>query len=706
MKKIAVISLLLLAATVLNARQGNKKHLTDSQIMYGIPAGIVSPTPKDYVYVSDNELAYRVGDKEYLFDIRKGISTQVTGVIPKQEEAEKIPELVEGWQNPTWSPDHSKIAYTMDGNLFSIDAKTRQITQHTFDGSDVILNGYASWVYYEEILGRPSRYRAFWWSPDSKVIAFYRFDNSQVPVFPIYLADSHHGHLNMTRYPKAGDNNPEVRIGFVSAHGGETVWSEFNPKEDQYFGIPFWSGDGKRFMVSWMDRAQDNLVLYSVNPYDGQKIAVYDEHQDTFIDWMEQMLFTEKGIYIVRDKSGWQQIYFLSYDGSKFTQITTGCNWAVRLISVDKHHVYYTAKCDATTRTDIFAARTNGSGKIVRLSSGTGDCTGTVVSPDGKHLAAIESSCQTPPRLINIKLPGLFEPSGKKPSATVVFDTRGPEFDDYSLALPEIVTITTRDGLKLPARVIWPVDMDENRTYPVKVDIYGGPDNPQVRDRWAGLNFRTQWWANHGVIQLVLDNRDGGHLGKEGLNMAYRKLGTVEFEDFIDGIKHFRALPYVNEEKVGVEGFSFGGTMTTLCVTEGSEYFKYGIAGGGVYDWSLYDSHYTERYMDRPQDNPEGYAAGRVIDRLANYKGDDSNMLRLTHGTGDDNVHFQNTLQLVSKLEEMHRDFELMIYPGGMHGYRGDQAKHSDYQDYKFWYRYLLESEMPDNLKEYLQGDK
>ena len=195
-------------------------------------------------------------------------------------------------------------------------------------------------------------------------------------------------------------------------------------------------------------------------------------------------------------------------------------------------------------------------------------------------------------------------------------------------------------------------------------------------------------------------------LGKEGLNMAYRKLGTVEFEDFIDGIKHFRALPYVNEEKVGVEGFSFGGTMTTLCVTEGSEYFKYGIAGGGVYDWSLYDSHYTERYMDRPQDNPEGYAAGRVIDRLANYKGDDSNMLRLTHGTGDDNVHFQNTLQLVSKLEEMHRDFELMIYPGGMHGYRGDQAKHSDYQDYKFWYRYLLESEMPDNLKEYLQGDK
>ena len=697
MKKILTTLLILVSVGI--SAQSQKKHLTDEQIINGIPESIVKPAPSNYEYIDDDHLAYRQGRDTYVFDIKKGISLPGNTSDAKKSVAAAREELVKGWQNPTPSPDNSKIAYTLDGNLYSIDLGTKRITQHTFDGNNLILNGYASWIYYEEILGRGSRYKAFWWSPDSKVIAYYRFDNTKVPEFPIYLADGHHGKLNLTRYPKAGDTNPEVKIGFVSADGGETVWSDFNPKEDQYFGIPFWSGDGKRFMVSKMDRSQDNMVLYSVNPYDGQIVAIYDEHQDSFIDWMEQMLFTEKGIYIVRDFTGWQQVYFLSYDGATFKQLTTGNNWAITLLKADKSYVYYTAKGEASTRTDIYRAKTNGRG-VERLTSGLFNYSGIVISPDGKNIAAIESSCQTPPRLVNIALPGFF----KKAGMTTVADSRGPEFDDYAIALPEIVTITTRDGLKLPARVIWPVDMDKNRSNPVKVDIYGGPDNPQVHDRWAGVNFRTQWWANHGVIQLVLDNRDGGHLGKEGINMAYRKLGTVEFEDFIDGIKHFRALPYVNGDKVGVEGFSFGGTMTTLCVTEGSEYFKYGIAGGGVYDWALYDSHYTERYMDRPQDNPEGYAAGRVIDRLENYKGDNTNMLRLTHGTADDNVHFQNTLQLAAKLEDMNRDFELMIYPGGMHGYRGNQSRHSNYQDYKFWYRYLLESEMPDNLKEYLQG--
>ena len=174
-------------------------------------------------------------------------------------------------------------------------------------------------------------------------------------------------------------------------------------------------------------------------------------------------------------------------------------------------------------------------------------------------------------------------------------------------------------------------------------------------------------------------------------------------QDFCDGIDYFRKMPFVNENKIGVEGFSFGGTMTTLCVTEGNEHFQYGIAGGGVYDWSLYDSHYTERYMDRPQDNPEGYAKTRVMTRVGNYKGDASNMLRLTHGTGDDNVHFQNTLQLIDQLQKDHKDFELMIYPDGMHGYRGDQGMHSSLQDYKFWYKYLLDQPLPDCLFEYFK---
>ena len=197
-----------------------------------------------------------------------------------------------------------------------MDIASGQETRLTTDGTETIMNGYASWVYYEEILGRPSQYRAFWWSPDSKVIAFYRFDNSQVPMFPIYSAKGKHGKLNQTRYPKTGDPNPEVKLGFVSADGGETVWADFDPKVDQYFGTPFWSGDGTKLMVSWMDRAQDNLQLYSVTPQTGSKVMVYKEHQDSWIDWMDDMLFTKEGIYIVRDFTGWQQIYFLSSTGA------------------------------------------------------------------------------------------------------------------------------------------------------------------------------------------------------------------------------------------------------------------------------------------------------------------------------------------------------------------------------------------------------
>lgn len=608
-------------------------------------------------------------------------------------------EIVKGWVNPTYSPDSTRIAYTLNNDLYSIEVRTGEIVRHTWDGSELILNGYASWVYYEEIFGRPSKYRAFWWSPDSKILAYYRFDNSKVPMFPIYLPDGHHGHLNQTRYPKAGDNNPEVKIGFVSAGGGETVWADFNPKIDQYFGTPFWSGDGTKLMVSWMDRAQDNLELFSVNPLTGSKVSVYKEHQKSWIDWMDGMLFTSEGIYIVRDFTGWQQIYFLSYDGKKFQQQTTGQNWGVNLLKiVDKKYLFFTARRETSIRTDIY--RLNLKTKdIERVSYGDLNFTEVSVSDDGRTVRAKASNSHTPTQLVEIKIPVLG--GLNKKDIQILSDSKGPEFSKYALAMPEIVYIPTRDGVSLPALVTWPVDFDKNKKYPVKAYLYGGPDNPQVIDRWRGISMSTQWWANHGVIQIVIDTRCSGHYGKKGVELCYRNLGVQELKDFIDDIKFFRGFSFVDENKIGVEGFSFGGTMTTLCVTEGSDYFKYGIAGGGVYDWSLYDTHYGERYMDRPQDNEGGYDSSRVLDRLSNYKGDKTNMLRITHGTGDDNVHFQNTLQLIDRLQKEHKDFELMIYPGGMHGYRGDQGIHSSMQDYKFWYRYLLDSEMPEILSDY-----
>ncbi len=700
MKRFLSVCLAVLAVLPLSGQAAlTGKRFTDAELLNAFPKDIVKPAPFPMGFVDGRVLRYQAGSEIYDYVLKDGSQSRF---LPEQRRMKAANEqMVPGWVNPVWSPDSTRIAFTLNNDLYSIDVRNKHVVRHTYDGSDLILNGYASWVYYEEIFGRPSRYRAFWWSPDSKVIAYYRFDNSNVPMFPIYSARGKHGTLNQTRYPKTGDPNPEVKLGFVSVDGGETVWADFNPKEDQYFGTPFWSGDGTKLMVSWMDRAQDNLHLYAVTPETGSKVRVYEEHQDSWIDWMEDMLFTKEGIYIVRDFSGWQQIYFLSYDGKRFEQLTTGENWGMHLLKVDKKYLYFTAKREATTRVDIYRIQLR-SKELQRISYGDLNFTGVQISEDGQYAAALASNYRTPSQLVLISIPsrGNVDPLRH---VRIVYDSKGAKFDQYAVALPELVYVTTRDGVRLPAAVTWPVDFDSSKRYPVKVNIYGGPDNPQVREGWRGLSMNNQWWAYHGVIQVTLDNRAGGHYGKKGVESVYRYLGVLELKDFCDGIDYFRKLPFVNEDKIGVEGFSFGGTMTTLCVTEGNEHFQYGIAGGGVYDWGLYDTHYAERYMDRPQDNPDGYAASRVIDRVGNYRGDATNMLRLTHGTGDDNVHFQNTLQLIDRLQADHKDFELMIYPDGMHGYRGDQGVHSSMQDYKFWYRYLLEQPLPDILSDYFK---
>lgn len=667
-KSIIIAVLLAVLSTAFESNAQQKIRLTDEQIATRIPAGIIRTRPA------------------------AALASSLSSV--------EMPQLVEGWVNPTYSPDYSKIAYTLGNNLYSIDVNTREIIQHTSDGSDVILNGYASWVYYEEIFGRASRYKAFWWSPDSKILAFYRFDNSKVPMFPIYNSEGQHGSINETRYPKAGDPNPEVKIGFVSVRGGETVWADFDSSKDQYFGIPFWNPEGTRFMVSWMDRSQDNLRMYSVDPVYGNKYQVYSEQQATWIDWMEQMLFTDKGMYIVRDTNLWQQIYFLSYDGKVYKRITDGGeNWGIRLLKVDRRYLYYTAKRESTVRNDIYRI-TLSNNKVERISSGGYNFASVRVEEEGgTKIYASMSNLSTPTKEVVFNIPR--DGSLRRMKMDVLFDSKGPDFDKFEIAVPELVYITTRDGIDLPATVIWPIDMDRSGRvkYPVKVNIYGGPDSPQVLDSWKGVSFNNQWWAYHGVIQVVLDTRSAGHLGKAGMNQVYRRLSVLELQDFIDGISYFRKYPFVNSQKVGIEGFSYGGTMSLLCCTAANEYFQYAIAGGAVADWKLYDTHYTERYMDTPQDNPSGYAQAAVFDRMGAYRGDKTNMLRYTHGTGDDNVHFQNGLQIIDKLQQLGKDFELMIYPQGMHGYRGYQSNQSNLQDYRFWYEYLLEQDLPDVLR-------
>ena len=694
------------------------------------------------------------GDDAFVVNARSG---KISEGVNAPARFSVFPVRPEGAVNLTYSPDSTKLAFTRDNDLYVVDIASKEETRLTFDGSDVILNGYASWVYYEEIFGRASRYRAFWWSPDSKKIGFYRFDNSQVPMFPIYSAFANPeaaasqsqsprvtdlalgGSLSETRYPKAGQTNPQVRIGIVDLEGecvgcpmrcDEAItWADFDPALDQYFGIPFWGPDSKEFFIARMPRLQNTIDLYAVSTEDGSKRHVYNETYKTWLNWFDGVVFTDNGLYMAREfETDWQQIYFLSYDGKTFRRLTDGPNWNVAIVRVDekKGDVYYTAKRDAVAKQALY--KVDKKGVITALTDPAYNATGISFSPDGKYFVASLSNMTTPTQIAVIANKGGVVSDGKNnvcaypsdsgktgmlwkavetdakpvryPAATIVADMKGSDYDPAKYALPELVYITVQDGFNLPGMIVYPKNFDPSKKYPVHVDIYGGPNTPMVRDRWVTPNADNQWYSENGIIQITIDPRAAGHNGRAGLDMIYRQLTVWEVKDFCEWASALQALAFVDGEKIGVEGFSFGGTMTSMLLMQAPDKFHYGIAGGGVYDWALYDSHYTERYMDTPQNNPEGYAVSKVLDYVegypTQYAADKSSasavepvMLKLTHGTGDDNVHHQNTLQLLDAMHKAGKKFDFMIYPDGMHGYYGYQGDHFQNANNEFWLKYL-----------------
>ena len=680
-----------------------------------------NPIPRAWKWLGNTEAVFSYDGTfadSSAFAVNAKTGTRRIGVSAPAKFSD-FPVKPEGAVNMTYSPDMTKIAFTRENDLYVVDIASGEEIRLTFDGSDVILNGYASWVYYEEIFGRASMYRAFWWSPDSKKIGFYRFDNSQVPMFPIYSAFQNPaaaasqsqsprvtdlgigGSLSETRYPKCGQTNPQVRIGIVDLTGecvgcpmrceDAITWADFNPTLDQYFGIPFWGPDSQEFFIARMPRLQNMIDLYAVSVADGSKRHVYNETYKTWLNWFDGVVFTDNGLYMAREfETGWQQIYFLSYDGKEFRRLTDGPNWNVAIVRVDekKGDVYFTAKRDEVAKQALY--KVDKKGAMTALTDPAYNATGISFSPDGKYFVASLSNMTTPTKV------SVFPSSGKNITRGVtVADMQGPDYDPAKYALPELVFITTADGFRLPGMIVYPKDFDESEKYPVHVDIYGGPDTPLVRDRWVTPNPSNQWYSENGIIQITVDPRAAGHNGREGLDMIYRQLTVWEVKDFCEWATWLQSLPYVDADRIAVEGFSFGGTMTCMLLMQAPDKFHYGIAGGGVYDWALYDSHYTERYMDTPQANPDGYEVSKVLNYVegypADYSTDESVMLKLTHGTGDDNVHHQNTLQLLDAMHKAGKKFDFMIYPDGMHGYRGYQGAHFNAANREFLLKYLLD---------------
>jgi dipeptidyl-peptidase 4 len=656
-----------------NAETGEETPYRDMQqfrdvVGKGIDPASPASASNDYahlIYTRDNDL--------FLLDTSTHKFTQLTAT-PEEEK------------NPTIAPAGNAVAFTRGPNLYVIDLASGKETAITNDGSDVIYNGWASWVYYEEVLGRPSRYRAFWWSPDSKRLAFFRFNDTRVPVFSVYNATGQHGMWEQAHYPEVGDPNPDVRIGLVDITGGGVVWTDFDEHVDQYFGTPSWTPDGKQLVVQWMNRAQDTLMLYRVDPQSGKKQQAYLETQNSWVRWFDDIRFLKdnKRFILISDKSGWAHLYLNSLDGGPGKPLTSG-EWTVaELQLVDETHgqVYFTAKKEASTRTDLYVTSLSG-GAVTRLT--TGNFTHSVkLSPHGEYFITTYSNVATPTRIALI--------TGKGKVLRTLGDSRASESDDYALSTTEMKTIPTSDGWQLPASITWPVGFDEHKKYPVLISVYGGPGSASVADRWNGL--QSQWLAQEGLVQMSVDHRGSGHFGKKGMALMYHVLGKWEMNDYSEAVKWLRRQPWVDSTRICITGGSYGGYVTCLALTAAAEYFPYGIAEYSVTDWRLYDSHYTERYMGTPATNPEGYRSSSVLTHVGNYRG----VLRIVHGTMDDNVHMQNSIQLVDTLENLNKHFEFMMYPGGRHGWGGPKAVHLRSDNYRFFYLYLLRKNFPEQL--------
>ncbi len=658
------------AIDVLSGEEKVHRDLEQYVALVDTGISVANPTSNNEAYT---RLIYVKNKDLYFLDTEKKSFKQLTKTLAEEK-------------NPTLSPDGNYVAFTRDNNLFAIAVDDGKEYQYTSDAADAIYNGWASWVYYEEILGRRSRYRAFWWSPDSRHLAFFRFDDAKVPVFPLYSAEGAHGFLENARYPKPGDPNPEVRVGIVPVTSGSVLWADFNEKDDQYFGMPFWTPEGKQLVAQWMNRGQDNLKLFAIDPAIGKKAEIYNETQSSWVDWFESIEFLaeNKGFIIRSDKDGWAHLYLYGMDGKLKNRITQG-NWRVMDVArVDEKNrrVYFTARKEASTRTDLYRIRFDGK-ELTRLTFGE-FTHNTRLSPAGTHFITTYSNAATPQKMALCKSGGAMMKE--------LGDSKTEKFAEYELAKTELFRVPTPDGYNLPVLWTLPIDFDPNKKYPVLISIYGGPEAGTVSDSWRNIN--VQWLAQEGVIQVAMDHRASGHFGKAGVALMHRNLGKWEMNDYIEVVKWLQAQPFVDKTKICITGGSYGGYVTCMALTYGADYFTHGIALFSVTDWKLYDTHYTERYMDTPEENPEGYKNGSVLTFADKYKG----VLRIVHGTMDDNVHMQNSIQLIDALQNLGKPFEFMLYPGERHGVRGAKAAHLRNDNHSFYYEHLLKKKFPESL--------
>jgi dipeptidyl aminopeptidase/acylaminoacyl peptidase len=557
----------------------------------------------------------------------------------------------------TTSPDGKTVAFVREGNLFIVDTASKKERKLTNDGSAVVSNGKADWVYFEEIFDR--NWKSYWWSGDGKRVAFTRYDDSGVGKFTVINEIPRHQVVEVSPFPLAGEANPTVKLGLASVETGEVKWADLGryPRDSTLLIRAGWLPDNQTAYFYVQDRAQTWLDVCTVPATGGEPRKLLRDKTRAWIENPGPPTFLKDGSFLLlSERSGWKQIYHFAKNGKLKGAVTRG-DWEVRNVQrVDEKDgwVYFSGTRDNHLGSDLYRVKLDGS-NLERLTKkkGTHD---VKVGPNADLFLDSWSDWNTPTQV------RLFHADGSP--ARTVDSNPAHQHEQVKLGKTEYVQIKTPDGFLLDATVLKPANFDPKRLYPVWLQVYAGPHTPTIRDGFGG--FGDQAKAREGYVVFHCDPRSASNRGAVSTWTAYRKLGVQELKDLETAVDWLVQQGYADPKRIGIEGHSYGGFMTAFALTH-SKKFAAGIAGSPVTDWRNYDTIYTERYMDTPQNNPEGYDATSVVKAAQNIHG----RLLLIHGMMDDNVHVQNTLQLADALQKANKDFEIMVYPRARHGIGG-----------------------------------
>ncbi|WP_162060915.1 S9 family peptidase [Undibacterium sp. KW1] len=597
----------------------------------------IKPDLKSYLFTYKNDL--------WLLDLQRGKVRELTHT-PDQVEDEAI-----------LSPDLQSVAYLKGNDIYLTDIATATEKRLTTGGNETTFNGRLDWVYMEEIYGR-GKLRAFWWAPDSKKIAYLSFDESKVPVYTLSGDHVQPIKSERTRYPKAGDPNPDVKLGVVDMTG-QTSWTE-NPyagKETLIVQVG-WTPDGK-LLASWQDRVQTwlDLRLYDAKYRSRQLLR---ESSPAWVERLPLPQFLKDGSFIWEsDRTGHHHLYRYDQQYQLKGAITKG-DWDIRSVyGVDeaKGKVFFAANERNPIGNDVYAVNLDGS-KLQRLTTESGTHNARWNSAY-THFIDSWSSLRQPPRQAVFNAEGV--------SQKLVDDVGVPEkMQGLKLAKVTQQQIKSRDGFLMESLLFLPPDFDPNKKYPVYQHLYSGPMASQVVDRWNS-NLWHHFLAQQGYIVWIMDNRSASNKGLASAWPIHKRLGQLELQDQLDGLEWLRKQGWADMDRIALNGWSYGGYMTSYAMTH-SKAWKIGFVGAPVTDYRLYDSVYTERYMGLPQENAEGYDKGSVLKAAKDLSG----KIMIMHGTMDDNVHPQNTIMFIDELIKNGKDYSLQLYPGAGHGPRGD----------------------------------